>query len=225
MSTLAKLLSTVLVVSLCVAPVWAGTPISGDYLESRTCDVYTGPCFANGESAMAGSEALLAWSIDQGQFDGVDLAGLKVAMAVKASDTLGYGGGLGAQPEPIRSIVMVDARATEAQRSALVSFAKSRAGKVAGEVVRVEPQTIEFAVDHVTGAANLKIGLAGAIRTRGMRKGDCVCSNETIFYPPLTKVENFIPAYNLEHQFSAAGLGAKWSAPNTRSAFLATFGY
>jgi hypothetical protein len=223
MSTLAKLFSIALV--LCATPLWAGAPLSGDYLESRTCDVYTGPCFANGESAMAGSEALMAWSIDQGQFDGVDLAGLKVAMAVKASDTLGYGGGLGAKPEPIRSIVMVDVRATEAQRAALVAFAKAKAGKVGGEVIRVDAQNFDFTVDHVTGAANLKIGQAAAIRTRGMRKGDCVCSNETIFYPPLTKVENSIPAYNLEHQFSAAGLGAKWSAPNSRSAFLATFGY
>lgn len=224
MSTLAKL-STFAMLSLCVSPVWAGTPLSGDYLESRTCDVYTGPCFANGESALAGSEALLAWSIDQGQFDGVDLAGLKVALAVKASDTLGYGGGLGACPDPIRSVVMVDDRASDAQRAALVAFAKERGGKVAGQVVRVEPQPFTFAVDHVTGAADLKIGRVAAIRTRGIRKGDCVCSNETIFYPPLTKVENSIPAYNLEHQFSAGGLGAKWSAPNSRSAFLATFGY
>ena len=31
--------------------------ISGEYLESRTCSVYTGPCFANAEMGLAGNFA------------------------------------------------------------------------------------------------------------------------------------------------------------------------
>ena len=30
--------------------------ISGDYLEVRSCDVYTGPCFANSEMGLTGKE-------------------------------------------------------------------------------------------------------------------------------------------------------------------------
>src|SRR5262245_19626735 len=37
-----------LVAAVAVAPVQAGS-ISGHYLEARTCDVWTGPCFANAE--------------------------------------------------------------------------------------------------------------------------------------------------------------------------------
>ena len=33
--------------------------ISGDYLEVRTCDVYTGPCFGNAEMSLAGKEAVM----------------------------------------------------------------------------------------------------------------------------------------------------------------------
>jgi hypothetical protein len=29
--------------------------ISGEYLEARTCDVYTGPCFANGDTTRKGT--------------------------------------------------------------------------------------------------------------------------------------------------------------------------
>lgn len=215
--------------SLCIVfaalPAQAGVQIAGDYLESRTCDVYTGPCFANGEIGLNGHEAILAWSIDRGQHEGVDLSGLKVVMALKASDTLAFGGGLAANPDPIRSIVLVDERASTAQREALVSFARLRAGKVAGETVRVTALPITMTLDHVDAIATLKVGKVVEIKTRAMAKGDCVCTNESIFYPPLTKVENYLPAYNLENKFSASGLGSSWSNPNTRSAFLATFAY
>ena len=43
---------------LLAAPAMA--QISGQYLESRTADVYTGPCFANSEVNLTGREAVLA---------------------------------------------------------------------------------------------------------------------------------------------------------------------
>jgi hypothetical protein len=51
-----------------------------------------------------------------------------------------------------------------------------------------------------------------------------VCTNEIVYYPPLTKVENYAPAFTLEGRYSGRGLGVTWSQPQTRSAFLATFG-
>ena len=34
--------------------------IEGDYLETRTCDIYTGPCFANAQVSLTGKEAIMA---------------------------------------------------------------------------------------------------------------------------------------------------------------------
>ena len=62
-------------------------------------------------SSLTGQEALLAWSVDSGNYDGVDLSGLKVAVAVKAAGTLGFGGGLVIHPDPIKAVVLVDERA------------------------------------------------------------------------------------------------------------------
>ncbi len=92
--------------------------LKGDYLETRTCDVYTGPCFANGQAGLTGRDAIMAWSIDRGTYDGIDLAGLKVVVVLTASDTLGFGGTLVVYPEPIRSVILVDDRATSRQRDA-----------------------------------------------------------------------------------------------------------
>ncbi|MYF03530.1 MAG: hypothetical protein F4230_00520, partial [Holophagales bacterium] len=55
--------------------------VAGTYLEARTADVYTGPCFANSEVGLVGNEAIMAWRIEAGGWDGVDLSGLSVLAA------------------------------------------------------------------------------------------------------------------------------------------------
>ena len=62
--------------------------IKGDYIEVRSADVYTGPCFANGEVGLVGDEAILAWKIDQGDWKGTSLNDLGVVAVVKAHATL-----------------------------------------------------------------------------------------------------------------------------------------
>ncbi len=211
-------LSIVLAAATCSA-----TEITGSYLETRTCDVYTGPCFANSQVGLTGQQAILAWSIDQGEFQGVDLTGLKVVMTVRAADTLGFGSGMVIHPDPIRSVILVDETANAQQQAALAAFARQRAGKLAGEVVRIAAMPIEMNTDHVEMVGQLKAGKEIAVLTRKLAKTDCVCSNETAFYPPLTAVENSEPAYTVDAAFKGRGLGAKWSNPMTRSAFLGTF--
>src|SRR5689334_18055751 len=63
--------------------------ISGDYVESRSADVYVAQCFANGEAGLVGDQAMLAWHIRQGSWQGQKLDGLTVVAAVKAKSTLG----------------------------------------------------------------------------------------------------------------------------------------
>jgi len=198
--------------------------VSGDYLEMRTCSVYTGPCFANSEVGLTGREAIMAWSVDTGQFDGVDLQGMKVVVALKASDTLGIGGGFVVAPDPIRAVILVDDRASTLQREALVAFVKQQAPRVTGNVVRVDNAAIEMHTDHVDMVGKLTAGDEVDLLTRQLRQGDCVCTNEIVYYPPLAEVENYSPAFTLEGKFNGRGLGTRWSAPQTRSAFLATFG-
>src|SRR5437763_930809 len=196
--------------------------ISGEYLEIRSCSVYTGPCFANAEMGVTGREALMAWKIDEGQHHGVDLAGLKAVMAVTAGETLGRADRL---EKAVKAVILADERANPQQREALVDFIKSRAGKLAENVHKVEFVAINLKLDHVEMVADLKAGRDVSIRTRKLAKGDCVCTNEVVFYPPLTKVDNYAPAFALEGRYSGRGLGATWSQPDTRSAFLATFDY
>src|SRR5258708_23858825 len=74
--------------SLLLSNLAAAQQIRGDYIETRSADVYTGQCFANGEVNLVGNEAIVAWHVESGSWDGVALDGLTVAAAVPAKATL-----------------------------------------------------------------------------------------------------------------------------------------
>ncbi len=91
------LFAIVAVALICALPAMAAPKpqapqITGQYLESRTADIYTGPCIANSETNLAGKQAVMAWHIDQGTWTNVDLSGLTVVAVVNATDTLGMDG-------------------------------------------------------------------------------------------------------------------------------------
>ena len=217
--SLAMLTTWLLVPGISVA-----SDVAGQYLEVRSCDVYTGPCFANAEVGATGRDAILAWQIEQGSHNGVEIAGLSVVMVVRAADTLGFGGGLVIHPDPIKSVVLVDERADFEQREALVEFATEKAGRVAGEVVRIESVPIALRVDHESMVGSLNAGEIAEIETRQLTHHDHLCSNEVIYYPPLSEVDDYKPAVTVSGRYRGRGLGTRWSIPGTRGAFLASFG-
>lgn len=197
--------------------------ITGEYLEARTCDVYTGPCFANAEMELAGKEALMAWKVEQGAWNGVQLDGLGAALVVNAENTLGDDGVFGMNPGKVRSVILVDQSADSRQRQALVEFVKENARGLTGRITRVEAVPIELTNEHLDGKGVFTAGKLAKIETRALKKGDCVCTNEIVYYQPLTKVENSSPAYLKTLSYQGEGLNNKWTTHNIRSAFLATF--
>lgn len=223
------LVPVALVLIAALQPVSAAA-ISGDYLEARTSDVYTGPCFANGEVNLAGREAVVAWRVREGSWQGVAVDGLTVVAAVRAAATLGDPF---ADPYPARAVLVVDERATPAQRDALVGFAREMAGDLLANVVAVESARIEMVLfegvhahhhaHHGSGGAALKAGELIELRTRGLNHDDHLCGNEEVYYPPLTEVDGAVPAVTLVHAFQGEGLGMTWSSPGRRSAFVASF--
>ncbi len=208
---------------LLVTGVAQANDLRGFYLESRTCQVYTGPCFANSEMGLTGREAIMAWHIDRGQFAGVDLSGLSVLLVLRASETLGFQGVDGVRQ--VRSVVIVDDRASVEQQAALVDFAKQYAGRAAENIVEVRALPIQMSLDRDSLVGTLVAGREVKLATRKARATDCICSNEVAFYPPLAPVEHFAAGITTEGEFRGTGLGARWSTPQSRSAYVATFRY
>ena len=204
----------------------AGIPanhVHGSYVEARTADVYTGPCFANSEVGLAGDLAVMGWKIDKGAWNCVTLDGLAVVGVLRASYTLGD---VNHTAYPVKSVLIVDERASAEQRLALQAFAKRMGGDLLQEVVRVDYQPVELTVEDGnvhTATATLTAGTLAKIQTRAITKGDHICSNEQVWYLPLTKVGHAMPAFATANKFAGEGLGTRWNYHDQRSAFVADF--
>jgi hypothetical protein len=194
--------------------------LSGKYVEARTCDVWTGPCFANSEMNLGGKNAVLAWKVDKGSFDNVCLDGLSVVAVISASDTLGL-----KQTGPARAVLIVDQKADARQREALVRLARQQGGDLVRTVVAVEKAGVELDVLQCQdgGCARLKAGNAH-VETRCLNAHqDRVCGNETAFYPPLSKDVHVQAAMATEASFTGKGLNATWKEADRRGAYVGSF--
>jgi hypothetical protein len=197
-------------------------PVTGNYLEVRSCDVYTGPCFANAEMNLTGKEGILVWSIQKGSWQGTALDGLNVIAVVHTDSTIGD---LRYQPRQGRTVLIVDEKADAQQRKALEGFAQAMAGRLIGEVVSVKelPIQADLGACSKSGCAKVKAGDILEVTTRCMGNNDHVCGNEEAFYPPMTSVTAAQAAYTEVAAFKGRDLGLTWELVGQRSAFLAAF--
>jgi hypothetical protein len=221
-----KIISSLAVTALTTIAALAGnttTPsLSGDYLEIRSCDVYTGSCFANAEMGLSGKEGIMVWSVRQGSWQGTQLDGLKVIAVVHTDGTLGdqrY------QPRVGQAVLIVDEKADAQQRQALSDLARTLSGGLIGSVVDTKAVAIEASIGACTksGCASVKAGKLVNVATRCFSDKDHICGNEETFYPPLSEVTSAWPAYTELAAFKGSGLGVTWEATGQRSAFIGSF--
>jgi hypothetical protein len=211
--------SIILVVSATAAT--AADRVSGTYVEVRTCQVYTGPCFANGEVGSAGKNAIMTWQIHGGRLAGVDLTGQSVAVVVKASHTLGFKGLDNAATK--KAVIIIDSAADAQEVFALKEFALLQTGLADADIAGLHRAKIKMQFDVAKVTASVQIGDYARLQTRKARKGDCICSNESAYYPPLTGLQGFVPGVTIEGEVKARRLGTRWSVPDSRTAYLGTF--
>jgi hypothetical protein len=149
--------------------------IRGTYFESCNCEAIC-PCRRidgrpGGRSTHGVCTGVLSWLIEQGSADGVDLAGLPVALALRYSDD---------EPgSPWTWTLYLEARATAAQRGALEGVFTGRLGGDAvrhfpwawktSELVAVRP--VEIEVDHTRRRQRLRIRDSVSVRIRDRYAG------------------------------------------------------
>ncbi|MFL6214278.1 MAG: DUF1326 domain-containing protein [Blastocatellia bacterium] len=216
-------LTAVIVAVLALAATGNAQHVSGDYIETRSADVWTGPCVANGEVNLAGDQAILAWRVRQGEWNGVTLDGLSVVGVIKAAATLGdqYN-----DPYPAKAVVIVDQKASAAQQKALVEMAQSMAGELLKNVVNVQVAPIEMQVSNDGGHYDktlLRAGDIAGIETRMIGKKDHLCGNEEVYYQPLVTMNHAMPAVAELDQYQGPSLGVRWTVHGKRSAFVGSF--
>jgi hypothetical protein len=194
--------------------------VSGVYVEARTAEVFTGGCIMNSEAQTMGKEAVLAWRVDRGGFNGVALDGLSVVAALSGDHNLGMTE-MGGDRPIVRSAVFVDQRANPAQQIALVAMVNELSKGLVGTIVQVAPAPIQF-TDHGSEIA-VTAGQA-SLEVNKHLTHDPTCGAQLWFHP-LASVDNATVGVADAHAFTGSSLGTKWSDPNKRSAFFGTFSY
>jgi hypothetical protein len=207
-------------VGLAGSTLLAGTSIHGKYVEARTAEVFTGGCIMSSEADTVGKQAVLAWRLDRGSFNGVSLDGLSVVAALSGDANLGIHE-IGGQRARIRSAVVVDERANAAQRIALVAMATELAKGNVGTVVNVTSAPIQFAeTEHGVNVSTSQVKLELSTHI----DHDPTCGSMQ-WFAPLATVTDATMSQTEQHSFTGSSLGTKWSAPNRRSSYIGTFAH
>jgi uncharacterized protein DUF1326 len=195
----------------------------GEYVEARTAEVFAGGCIMNSEAETMGRQAIMAWKITSGSFDGVALDGLTVAAAVAGDRNLGMREMGGEEPTAVKAIITVDPRANAAQRDALVRLVRQLSRGLITDVVRVDTAKIKFATSQNYVEVSVPDQSFQLTVNKEMTH-DPSCGAMQWFKPFATMAQSAMGVAET-HSFSGPGLGTKWSAPHKRSAFFGTFVY
>ena len=209
-------------IGVAASPLLAGgkNTVTGEYVEARTAEVFTGGCIMGSEAGTVGKEAVLAWKVDRGSFNGVSLDGLSVVAAVAGDRNLGMTE-MGGEKPAVRSAMFVDQRANPAQQIALVAMANELSKGLVGTIVQVTAAPIQF-TDHGS-----EIQVAAGPASLSVNKHlthDPTCGAMQWFHP-FASMDDSAMGVTSQHLFTGSALGTKWSDPNKRSSFFGTFSY
>jgi hypothetical protein len=218
----ASLIAIALVLTAHTALAGGRGRVTGDYVEARTAEVFAGGCIMNSEAETMGRQAILAWRIASGNFDGVQLDGLTVVAAVAGDRNLGMREMGGEEPTSVKASITVDPRATPAQRDALVALVRELSGGLISDVVKVEAGPVRFATTSKYVEVSVPDTLELVVNKE--MKHDPSCGAMQWFKPFAPLMQSAMGTAEA-HSFSGAGLGTRWSAPDKRSAFWGTFAY
>src|SRR6267154_5265934 len=194
-----------------------GTTVSGQYVEARTAEIFTGGCIMGSEAETMGKQAVLAWKVDRGTVNGVSVDGLSVVAALSGNVNLGLHE-IGGDRATVRSVVYVDERANPVQRIALAALAHDLT-KSMGTIVSVTAAPITFSdAGQTIHVATSNV----ALDVNKVMTHDPTCGAQQ-WFNPLATVDQATMGVADQNTFSGSTLGTKWSDPNKRSAFFGTF--
>ena len=190
--------------------------IRGDYVEARTASVFAGACHYNGELTTTGRDALLAWNVAAGSWDGVNLAGVR-ALAVVSADA-----NLADTHAARRSELIVDSAATDAQAASLVKAFKSIYASTLGNVAAVRRAPVVFRHD---GKAYWVGANGAALNVEAMPDNLCCRMPQLVWYEPLVPLAGRKVGYTRKATYAGGTVGDPWERAGENGAFYGSFSF
>jgi len=188
--------------------------LRGDYVEVRTASVFAGACHYNGEVVTTGRDALMAWNVTSGKWQGVDLSGVRVLAIVSADANLGEANA------PRQAEIIIDSSASRTQALAMTNALKEKYAASLGKIVEVRTAPITFERNGRTYAV---VTNEAAINVEAMPNDLCCKMPNLVWYAPLVGLENRKVGYTSKALYSGKVVGEPWSRSGENSAFYGTF--
>ncbi len=189
--------------------------VRGDYVEVRTASVFAGACHYNGEVVTTGREAMMAWNVTSGKWQGVDLTGVRV-IAIVSSDA-----NLGDKNAARRSEVVIDG-GSRSQSLAVLNAIKEKYAASLGNIVKVRNAPIKFVREGKTYAVAADDAMIGV---EAMPNDLCCKMPNLVWYTPLVGLENRKVGYTTNAIYSGNTVGEQWSRAGENSAFYGSFSF
>jgi hypothetical protein len=190
--------------------------VKGDYVEVRTASVFAGACHFNGEVTTTGRDALMAWNIASGKWNGVDLTGLRAIAVVSSDDNLSNA------KASRRSEIILDQSASYAQRVALLNAIKSRYADALGEIASVRSAAISFRHE---GKSYEVSSAEAAINVEAMPNDLCCRQPNLVWYDPLVQLGQRKVGYTVRALYAGHAVGDVWERAGENSAFYGSFSF
>jgi hypothetical protein len=188
--------------------------LRGDYVEVRTASVFAGACHYNGEVVTTGRDAMMAWNVTSGKWQGVDLTGVRV-MAIVSADA-----NLSEDNAARQSEIIIDSAASRTQALAMVNALKEKYAASLGKVVEVRSAPVSFERNGRTYAVMTS---EAAINVEAMPNDLCCKMPNLVWYTPLVGLENRKVGYTSKALYSGKVVGEPWSRSGENSAFYGSF--
>lgn len=188
--------------------------LRGDYVEVRTASVFAGACHYNGEVVTTGRDAMMAWNVTSGKWQGVDLTGVR-AMAIVTADA-----NLSDAQAARTSEIIIDSQASPAQSQAMLNALKSKYGAALGNIVTVRNTAISFNRNGRNYAVKAD---DATIDVEAMPNDLCCKMPNLIWYSPFVGLENRKVGYTVRAGYSGKTIGTPWSRSGENSAFYGSF--
>lgn len=188
--------------------------IRGDYVEVRTASVFAGACHYNGEVTTTGRDAIMAWNVTSGKWQGVDLTGVRAMAIVSADANLSDTNGAR------QSEVVIDRSASRSQALAMLNVLKDKYATSLGKIVSVRSAPISF---DRTGRTYSVAADDAAINVEAMPNDLCCKMPNLVWYAPLVGLENRKVGYTMKALYTGTTVSDPWTRSGENSAFYGSF--
>ena len=187
--------------------------LHGDYVEVRTASVFAGACHYNGEVVTTGRDAMMAWNVTSGKWQGVDLSGTRAVAIVTSDANLADNAARTAE-------IILDSTSSTQQSQAMLAALKQNYAAALGNVVTVRYAPISF--EH-SGRSYAVAADDASINVEAMPNDLCCKMPNLVWYSPLVLLENRKVGYTVKATYSGKAIATPWSRSGENSAFYGSF--